>query len=95
MQSSKEHFQKHKLTYEMLALFCYFSINATISVTTVLMEEATKANASFQVWEPFVWEYSSALATLVTFPLIAGILRQYPWDLQTKKAFLCDILSPR
>jgi two-component system LytT family response regulator len=86
MQFSKEHFQKHKFTYEMLALVCYFGINATINATTVLMEEARKASASFQVWEPFAWEYSSALATLVIFPLIAAFMRKYPWDWQTTKS---------
>lgn len=70
----------------MLALVCYFGINATINATTVLMEEARKASASFQVWEPFAWEYSSALATLVIFPLIAAFMRKYPWDWQTTKS---------
>jgi len=86
MQFSKEHFQRHKFTYEMLALVCYFGINATINATTVLMEEAREASASFQVWEPFAWEYSSALATLFIFPLIAGFMRKYPWDWQTTKS---------
>ena len=85
MQFSKEHFQKYKLSYEMLALFGYLGINATINSTTVLMEEARKASASFQLWEPFVWEYSSALATFFAFPLIAWFMHQYPWDWQTTK----------
>lgn len=86
MQLSKEHFQKHKLAFEMLALFCYLGINATINATTVLMEEAREVSASFQAWEPFVWEYSSALATLCIFPLIAWFMRKYPWDWQTTKS---------
>ncbi|MFQ3192796.1 MAG: two-component system LytT family response regulator [Paraglaciecola sp.] len=85
MQLSKEHFQKHKFGYEMLALFCYFGINATINATSVLMEAAREINASFQVWEPFVWEYSSALSTLFIFPLIARFMRKYPWDWQKSK----------
>jgi two-component system LytT family response regulator len=86
MQFSKEHFQKHKFTYEMLALFCYLGINATINATTVLMEEAREARSSFHVWEPFVWEYSSALATFFIFPLIAWFMRTYPWNWQTTKS---------
>jgi two-component system LytT family response regulator len=86
MQFSKEHFQKHKLGYEIVALFCYFGINATINATSVLMEAAREISASFQVWEPFVWEYSSALATLFAFPLIAWFMRTYPWNWQTTKS---------
>jgi DNA-binding LytR/AlgR family response regulator len=86
MQLSKEHFQKHKLAFEMLALFCYLSINATINATTELMEDARDLGESFQAWEPFVWEYSSALATLFIFPLIAWFMRKYPWDWQTTKS---------
>lgn len=86
MQLSKEYFQKHKLAFEILALFCYLGINATINATTVLMEEARETSASFQAWEPFVWEYSSALATVIVFPLIAWFMRNYPWDWQTIKS---------
>jgi len=85
MQLSKEHIQKHKFAFEMLALFCYFGINSTINAITVLMEEARESSASFQAWEPFVWKYSSALATLIIFPLIAWFMRKYPWDRQTTK----------
>lgn len=85
MQLSKEYFQKHKFAFEVLALFCYLGINATINATTVLMEEARDASASFHAWEPFVWEYSSALATLISFPLIAWFMRHYSWDWQTTK----------
>jgi len=92
MRFSKEHFQKYKLTYETLALFCYLGINATINATTVLMEEAREVSASFQSWEPFVWEYSSALATLAIFPFIAWFMRKYPWDWQTTKSSIIRYL---
>ncbi|WP_339725498.1 LytTR family DNA-binding domain-containing protein [uncultured Paraglaciecola sp.] len=85
MQFTKEYFQTHKFAFEMLALFCYLGINATINATTELMEDAREVSASFQSWEPFVWEFSSALATLIIFPAIAWFMRKYPWDWQTKK----------
>ena len=85
MQFSKEHFQKYKFSYEILALFCYLGINASINATNVLMEQAREASASFIAWEPFAWEYSSALATLLIFPLIAWFMRRYPWDWHTTK----------
>lgn len=86
MLFSKEHFQKYKFVYETVALFCYLGINATINATTVLMEEARKAAESFNTWEPFVWEYTSALSTLLIFPLIAWFMRKYPWDWQATKS---------
>jgi len=83
MQLSKDYFQKHKFGFEALALFCYLGINSTINATTELMEEARELSASFQAWEPFVWEYSSGLATLLIFPLIVWFMRKFPWDWQT------------
>jgi two-component system LytT family response regulator len=85
MAFSKEHFQQHKFSYEAAGLFGYFAINATINATTELMEEARGSEASFHTWEPFVWEYSSALATLFIIPLIAWFMHKYPWDWQASK----------
>jgi hypothetical protein len=87
MAFSKEHFQQHKFSYEAAGLFGYFAINATINATTELMEEARGSEASFHTWEPFVWEYSSALATLFIIPLIAWFMHKYPWDWQASKEF--------
>jgi two-component system LytT family response regulator len=88
MAISKLHFQQHKTIYEACALFCYFAINATINATTVIMEEARELQPSFQAWEPFVWEYSSALTSLFLMPLIAWFMRQYRWDWQSIKGSL-------
>jgi len=80
MAFSKTQFQQHKFAYETFALVAYFAINATINATTVLMEELRKTQASFHSWEPFAWEYSSALASLIIIPLIAWLTRRYPWN---------------
>ncbi len=73
--SKLAHFQQYKLRYEMAILFCYFIINATVLATSVIMEAKRKGEElPFQLWEPFVWEYSSAISTLMLFPLLVLLL---------------------
>ena len=75
------HFQKYKLRYEMAILFCYFLINSTLLATSVVMESKRKGDVlPFQLWEPFVWEYSSAISVLMLFPPLVFFLRKVPFD---------------
>jgi hypothetical protein len=75
------HFQKYKLRYEMAILFCYFLVNGTILATSVIMEAQRKGDAlPFQLWEPFVWEYSSAISVWLLFPLLVLCLSRMPFD---------------
>jgi len=79
--SKLAHFQQYKLRYEMAILFCYFIINATVLATSVIMEAKRKSEElPFQLWEPFVWEYSSAISTLMLFPLLVLLLKRIPFD---------------
>jgi len=76
-----EHFQKYKLRYEMAILFCFFFINNTLLATSVIMEAKRKEQAlPFQLWEPFVWEYSSAISVLLLFPLLVIFLQRMPFN---------------
>jgi len=92
------HFQKYKLRYEMAFLFCYFLINNTLLATSVIMEAKRKeAPLPFQLWEPFLWEYASAVSVLMLFPIIVLLLRKIPFDwLSVKRSlfyyFLASIL---
>jgi hypothetical protein len=75
------HFQKYKLRYEVTILFCYFFINSSLLATSVIMEAKRKEGAlTFQLWEPFVWEYSSAISVLMLFPFLVLFLRRMPFD---------------
>jgi hypothetical protein len=75
------HFQQYKLRYEMAILLCYFIINATVLATSVIMEAKRKGEAlPFQLWEPFVWEYSSAISILLLFPLLVILLKRMPFN---------------
>lgn len=53
------------------AFLLFFIVNNGIDATSVWME-ATRGGATpnFQLWEPFVWEYSSALSNLILLPII-------------------------
>ena len=92
------HFQKYKLRYEMAILFCFFFINNTLLATSVIMEAQRKdAALPFQLWEPFLWEYASAISVLILFPVIVMLLRKLPFDwLSIKRSlfyyFLASIL---
>ena len=75
------HFQKYKLRYEIAILFCYFLINNTLLATSVIMEAQRKSDPlPFAVWEPFLWEYSSAFSVLLLFPPLVWFLRKVPFD---------------
>jgi DNA-binding LytR/AlgR family response regulator len=92
------HFQKYKLRYEMAILFCYFLINNTLLATSVIMEAKRKEEPlPFQTWEPFAWEYASAVSVLMLFPILVLLLRKMPFDwLSVKRSlfyyFLASIL---
>ena len=80
------HFQKYKLRYEVVVLFIYFFINSTLQATSVIMEAKRKGEAiPFSLWEPFVWEYSSALSVLLLFPFMVVLLRLVPFSWQQLK----------
>ncbi|MGB2739028.1 MAG: LytTR family DNA-binding domain-containing protein [Cognaticolwellia sp.] len=80
------HFQKYKLRYEIFIFISYFFINNTLLASSEIME-AQRKNASlpFDMWEPFVWEYSSAISTLVLLPFIFMLLRKIPFNWQAIK----------
>lgn len=86
MMNKLAHFQKYKLRYEAFVLISYFFINSTLLATSEIME-AQRENAviPFAIWEPFVWEYSSAIATLVLLPFIFMLLQRVPFNWQAIK----------
>lgn len=87
------HFQQHKLKYEILFLCCYILINNTVNATSVVMEaKRASAELPFNLWEPFVWEYSSAISTLLLFPVIVWLLNRFPFDWQKLRRSLAVYL---
>lgn len=89
-----KHFQHYQNQYEVLALIIYLLINATILATSVIMENARHGlNSNLQVWEPFVWEYSSAFSLIFLFPGIIILLEKQPFQWQKIKRSLIIYLS--
>jgi len=93
MKSKLIHFQKYKLRYEIAILFFYFLINNGISATSVIMEAGRKGDPEFQLWEPFVWEYSSAIGVLLLFPALVFLLRKLPFSWTNIKKSLVIYLA--
>ncbi|SFC32442.1 LytR/AlgR family response regulator transcription factor [Pseudoalteromonas denitrificans] len=81
-----KHFQQYKLCYEITFICLYFLINNTLLATSVVMEAKRQGpQLPFQLWEPFVWEYSSALSTIFLFPFIVFLLKKCPFNWQQIK----------
>lgn len=79
---SKTQFQKHQTTITLVLLGAFFMINALINATTEIMEAMRTPPLSFARWEPFVWEYTSALSSFVAVIWLAKMLSVYPWNWQ-------------
>ncbi|MBW8183544.1 LytTR family DNA-binding domain-containing protein [Shewanella nanhaiensis] len=88
------HFQNNKTRYETLALLVYFFINASINATSETMEAGREQSVNFVIWEPFVWEFSSAISTLILFPFIALFMTKKPWQWQhSSSSFLTYLVA--
>jgi hypothetical protein len=87
-----QHFQKYKFRYEVAAIFCYLLINSVILATSEIMEANRSGEATFQLWEPFVWEFSSAIATMILLPGCIWLLKNHTFDWEKVKTFFAIYL---
>lgn len=91
-----ERFDQRPGLYSYLLLALYFFINAAINASSVWMEhrrDSSSAN-SLQMWEPIVWEYSSAISTLLLFPLLFWWFNRYPLQLSgVRRQLLAHLLG--
>lgn len=76
-----ERFDQHKTAYTSLLIVLYLFINNGINATSGWMETTRDGSPEFALWEPFVWEYSSALSSLILLPLIFMLWRRMPLSL--------------
>jgi len=81
-------FERHKVLYSYLALALYILLNNSINATSVWMEQIRQPVSSMQLWEPFLWEYSSMLATLLLSPLLFWWFDRHPLRLTQLRALL-------
>lgn len=82
-------FDKRPQLYVICALGIYMFINNTINASSDWME-ATRNNSvpEFSLWEPFVWEYSSALSTFILLPLLFWWFSKVPFSLSRISRFI-------
>ncbi len=79
---SLTHFQRYQTWYAALFLITYIFINNTINASSNIMEAQRDGTLPFMLWEPFVWEYSSAIGTLLLFPALVWLLQAQPFNWQ-------------
>ncbi|MEQ3512316.1 LytTR family DNA-binding domain-containing protein [Pseudoalteromonas sp. BZB3] len=83
------HFLRYSGQYGAILLMVYILINNTINATSDIMEAQRDGVLPFQLWEPFVWEYSSALSTLILVPGVIYLLKYQPFNFQAITRSLC------
>ena len=76
-----EKFDHHKVLYSYLLFALYLLINNSINASSVWMEHSRSSNNTLQLWEPIVWEYSSAVSTLLLCPLLFWWFSRHPLQL--------------
>lgn len=72
-------FDQHPKRNLLLLFVIYLLINNSITASSVWMEATRDGNTpGFQLWEPFVWEYSSALSVLLLLPGLIWLYKRFP-----------------
>lgn len=70
--------RQHPVACAYLALTLFLLINATVNASSVWVDLQRTAVADTARWEPFLWEYSSAVSTLLWCPLLFWWFSRYP-----------------
>ncbi|MFC3120169.1 LytR/AlgR family response regulator transcription factor [Agaribacter flavus] len=66
-----ERFDRHPLIYSWVALSIYIFVNNSINVFSKITESTRNQRIpTFEIWEPFVWEYTSAFSIVLLLPLL-------------------------
>ena len=76
----------------------FLSLNAFVEATTVIMDDGRhNSEASFHIWEPFVWEFSSVISVLILLPATLWLInsKHSDWEKFTQTIatyFLASII---
>lgn len=74
-----QHYQRYQWWYGCAMLCAFLTFNAFTLATSVIMEASRNgAIPAFELWEPFVWEFSSAIAIFILIPAVVWLLDKYP-----------------
>lgn len=89
-----QRFERHKVLYSYLALMLYLLLNNSINATSVWMEHRRDPGNLLPLWEPFLWEYSSLVATLLLSPLLFWWFDRHPLRLtRLRTLFLAHLIG--
>lgn len=80
-KSLLQRFDQRPNVFSYGILVVYFFINAAINASSVWMEHSRNGDNTLQMWEPIVWEYSSAVSTLLLLPILFWWFSRYPLQL--------------
>lgn len=81
-----------RYAYALLSLFLF--INATVNASSAWTDLQRAAPTDTAQWEPFLWEYSSALSTLLWCPLLFWWFSRYPIRLTAiGRQLLCHLVA--
>lgn len=80
-----ERLKQNKTLFIYLAAGLYLFTNNTINASTEWLEHTRNGTPTISIWEPFIWEYSSALAVLLLLPAIFYVLGRMPLQLKDIK----------
>ncbi len=73
-----ERIEKNRSLYCYLSILAYLIINNTINAFTVWQDHNRGGEPKIAFWEPFAWEYSSALSIFILIPSLILIFDRYP-----------------
>ncbi|WP_448547039.1 LytTR family transcriptional regulator DNA-binding domain-containing protein [Thalassotalea fusca] len=75
---NRQTFQKYQFAFGALAVFSFLLVNNTINAITQYLELYRVGDNTTALWEPFAWEYTSALSSLIIFPFIVWVIKLAP-----------------
>ncbi|GHG59085.1 hypothetical protein GCM10010919_01320 [Alishewanella longhuensis] len=86
--------RQHPVACAYVVLSLFLLINATVNASSAWTDLQRAAVTGTALWEPFLWEYSSALSTLLWCPLLFWWFTRYPLRLaQFGRQLLCHLAA--
>ncbi|WP_053982288.1 LytR/AlgR family response regulator transcription factor [Marinagarivorans algicola] len=74
-----KHFQRWHNSYGLAMIAVFLFLNALVLASSIVMEvQRTHTEPPFALWEPFIWQFTSAIAVLLLIPLIHAYLNKRP-----------------
>ena len=70
-----KHFQRNKRRYEIAFITLLLFSDALLLASSHIMEsQRSEMEPSFELWEPFVWQFSSAILVAILLPLLVYLI---------------------